>query len=163
MAKSGGGGGAALAKLIGKNIRQLDVEMSMLAKHMKLLNDFAANPVVHQNSMTKLSVDAVKRVRKAQDQSDKLWLSLRKATEKMPGDERKRTRKDLEKALAKTDAQITLAGKAAEGLYKKLERVQKDKIIDSPAEGALQIVLVTLQALITAGKGWKKMRERTLK
>jgi len=157
------GGGAALAKLIGKNIRQLDAEMGALGKHMKFLQGFAANPVAHQISMKKMSVDAVKRITKAQDQSDKLWFALRKATEKMPSDERKRSRKELEKALKKTDDKIASAGKAAEGLYRKLEQIQKDKIIDSPAEGALQMVLVTLQALITARKGWKKMRERTLK
>lgn len=152
-----------MAKLVGKNIRQLDLEMTVLFKHMAFLKEFAANPVAHQNAMTKQAVDGVKRVKKAQEQSEKLWLALRKATENLPSDERKRTRKELEKALAKTDAKIVQAGSAAEGLYKKLERIQKDKIIDSPAEGALQTVLVTLQALITARKGWKKMRERTLK
>lgn len=153
----------ALVKLISKNIRQLDGEMKGLSKHMKLLKDFAANPAVHQRAMQKMSVDAAGRVKRAQAQSSKLWIALRKATEKLPKDQRKSMRKDLEKALSKVDAQIEMAGKSANGLYRKLEQVQKDKIIDSPADGALQTVLVTMQALVTAWKGWKKMREKTLK
>lgn len=165
MARGAAAAGAsiALAKLVGKNIRQLDGEMKMLAKHMKLLKDFAANPAVHQRAMQKMSVDAAGRVKRAQVQSDKLWLAVRKATEKLPKDQRKSIRKDLEKALSKVDTQIEAAGKAAGGLYRKLEKIQKDKIIDSPADGALQTVLVTVQALHTAWKGWKKMRDKSMK
>lgn len=153
----------ALVKLIARDIRKLDAEMKALGKHMKLLKDFAANPVAHQRAMQKMSVDAAGRVKRAQEQSGKLWLALRRATEKLPKQQRKSMRKDLEKALSRVDTQIEAAGKAAGGLYRKLDQVQKDKIIDSPADGALQTVLVTMQALITAWKGWKKMREKTLK
>ena len=110
-----------------------------------------------------MSVDAKLRATKAANKSDKLWLAIRKATEKMPKDQRKQSRKRLETALMKTDAKIAAAAKSAEGLYKELKRIQKSKIIDTPAEGALQVTLVTLQAIVTAYKGWKSMRARHLK
>ncbi len=156
-------GSVALLKLIAKDIRQLDMEMIALTKHMKLLKDFAANPVAHQSGMMKMSSDAAMRAAKADKKAAALWLSVRKASEKLPGPERKQRRKELESALARTEKNIAKAAKEAETLFKKLKRIQKTKIIDSPADGALQIVLVALQALMTAYKGWNSLKDRSLK
>lgn len=156
-------GSAALAGLITKQIRQLLAETTALASHLKLLKDLVSNPVIHRNQTQKQALDAVRRLTKLEDRADKLWSAIGSATEKLPRDERRQRRREAEKLISRLDAAFADVDKSARALMTEIERLRRSEVIDSPAEGALQVTLTVIQAITTAWRGWKKMRERTLR
>ncbi len=157
--KKDDGGTQMLVRSMGKQLRQMESQIDSALSNCKVLSKLLRDPALHLNEAQKIAIRMLKSAQQTDKKIGKMYGSIRAATQKMPQEDRQRTRKAFETTFAKMDKKTAMLTKAAAQLYGSVDKVKKETPPAGMPTNAFLVLLQILHALVVFYKGWQKMRK----